>query len=75
MNTHRTRTPVRLGEILRNARITAGLTQDQLAANLGVTQPTVSQWERGVTTPTLDNARQIAAELRLEAAELIGAES
>lgn len=37
---------------LRRARLTARLTQEELASAVGVTQPTVSQWELGNTIPT-----------------------
>jgi transcriptional regulator with XRE-family HTH domain len=36
---------------LRDARIRAGLSQDDLANRLGVSQPTVSTWERGASSP------------------------
>lgn len=39
------------GERLRQARIRAGLSQGELATRLGVSQPTVSKWERNATPP------------------------
>lgn len=39
-------------ETLRHARSAARLTQEELASAVGVTQPTVSQWELGNTIPT-----------------------
>jgi transcriptional regulator with XRE-family HTH domain len=44
----------RLGELIRARRIEEGYSsQEMLAAELGVTQPTVSAWERGEAIPTL----------------------
>jgi len=43
----------KLGLFLRVLRIRAGLDQVQLAERLGVTQPTISRWEHGVTRPEL----------------------
>jgi transcriptional regulator with XRE-family HTH domain len=49
-----------VGGRLRTARRSAGLTQKQLAEELGVESITVSRWERGVTTPSLLRLRRIA---------------
>jgi transcriptional regulator with XRE-family HTH domain len=49
-----------VGERLRIARRSVGLTQKRLAAELGVEAITVSRWERGVTTPSLPRLRRIA---------------
>jgi transcriptional regulator with XRE-family HTH domain len=49
-----------VGDRLRTARRSVGLTQKQLADELGVESITVSRWERGVTTPTLPRLRRIA---------------
>ena len=42
---------IELGAAIRAARKAAELSQQDLAAALGVRQSTVSQWERGGTTP------------------------
>jgi transcriptional regulator with XRE-family HTH domain len=49
-----------VGDRLRTARRSAGLTQKQLADDLGVESVTVSRWERGVTTPSLPRLRRVA---------------
>jgi transcriptional regulator with XRE-family HTH domain len=49
-----------VGARLRTARRGAGMTQRQLAEQLGVESITVSRWERGVTTPSLPRLRRIA---------------
>jgi DNA-binding XRE family transcriptional regulator len=41
------------GYKLRRARAEAGLTQAQVAACMGTTQPTVARWESGVRRPSL----------------------
>lgn len=41
-----------LGQQIKAARLDAELTQQQLADKIGVTRPTVSQWEAGTTSPT-----------------------
>lgn len=51
---------VGLGGRLRTARRSVGLTQKQLAEQLGVESVTVSRWERDVTTPSLPRLRRIA---------------
>ena len=51
---------VRLGKILKKARIDAGLTQQEVAAKLGFkTAQFISNWERGISSPPLQNLNQI----------------
>jgi transcriptional regulator with XRE-family HTH domain len=40
-------------EVIRAARLAAGLSQSEVASRVGVAPPTVSQWERGFTTPSV----------------------
>lgn len=39
------------GELIREARRRAGLSQGELAERLATTQPVVARWERGTTSP------------------------
>lgn len=39
---------------LASARVNAGLTQWQASIKLGVSKRTLSNWERGVTVPSVD---------------------
>jgi excisionase family DNA binding protein len=39
--------------VIRRARLAAWLSQSEVAAGLGIAQTSVSQWERGLTTPTV----------------------
>lgn len=61
-----------LGARIRQARLGAKLTQDQLAKRLGVTRPTVTQWERGTTTPHARKLEELAKALGLPRLELFG---
>lgn len=38
--------------LIRQLRKRLGLTQEQLAARIGVTFPTINRWENGRTTPS-----------------------
>jgi transcriptional regulator with XRE-family HTH domain len=49
-----------LGDVIQQARVQAGLNQYELADALGIQQSSVSQWERGATTPTLAIFRRMA---------------
>ena len=51
-----TRPTFTVGELLKKARIDAGLDQGQLARALGVARNTVSNYETGRSIPTLDVA-------------------
>ncbi len=46
--------PVKIGNYLRQLRKEKGLTQEQLAQRLHVSDRTVSRWETGVNLPDLD---------------------
>jgi DNA-binding XRE family transcriptional regulator len=50
---------------LRQARLRAGLTQEQLGHRVGVTKPTVCRLERAERAPSVVIARALIASLRL----------
>jgi transcriptional regulator with XRE-family HTH domain len=58
--------------VLRDLRSRAGLTQKQLAAELGVAPRTILRWEAGDQTPTLTDLRRLAARFGVTVARLIG---
>jgi putative transcriptional regulator len=41
-----------VGQFIRELRLLTGLTQEQFAAALGVTFPTISRWENGRAQPS-----------------------
>lgn len=53
-------------DLLRHARIQAGLTQDQLARRCGMSQPNISAYESGTRRPGFDAAGRILAGLGLQ---------
>ena len=53
------------GEYIRKKRQEAGLTQKELAAQLFVTESTVSKWERGLSYPDVSMVTAICAALRI----------
>jgi transcriptional regulator with XRE-family HTH domain len=60
-----------LGKAIRTARRTAPLTQRQLAAHIGVTFAAVSQWERGLVSPSVAHLRAIGTAVRIPAWQLL----
>ena len=42
------------GELIREARLRAGITQQELAERLGTSQPVIARWEKGHRSPTVD---------------------
>lgn len=50
---------------LREARKASGLTQAEFAAEVGVSIPTVSEWESGKKNPSLDNEKKIRTLLKI----------
>lgn len=51
-----------MARALRAARWQRRMSQGALAQRLGVSQPTVSFWERGVETPSVENLIALVAE-------------
>lgn len=43
------------GQLIRQARVSAGLTQRELAERLGTHQPVIARWEGGSTRPDFDS--------------------
>ena len=57
-----------------DCRKAKGLTQEQLAKLLGVTQGAVAQWENGLTHPAFNMLPRLATALGVTVDELIGKE-
>ena len=60
-----------LGEKLKNYRLAAGLTQDELADRLYVTRAAVSKWERDEGYPGIVSLKLIAKQLGCTLDELV----
>ncbi|MCW2792446.1 MAG: clgR 1 [Nocardioides sp.] len=59
-----------LGEYLKEQRVSARLSLRQLAEQAGVSNPYLSQIERGLRKPSADVLQQIAKALRISAEQL-----
>lgn len=51
----------RIAELIREARATAGLTQAELAARAGTSQPTIAAYERGTKVPSAATLERLLA--------------
>lgn len=60
------RTPTQLGEALRRQRVSAGLSQSQLASMTGLRQATISKLESGSETTRIETIYAVMAALDLE---------
>lgn len=47
------------GDLMREARLRAGLTQFELASRLGKAQSVIARWERGAVVPSLETLRDV----------------
>lgn len=56
---------------IKRLRLSSGMTQDQLAAELHVTRQAVSNWENGKTQPDLETLRSLADVFETDEMELI----
>ena len=59
-------------ERLKSLRKQAGLTQVDVAEELGISQPAYASWERGVKKPTQENLVKIAQILNVSVDYLVG---
>lgn len=57
---------VKLGQIIREARLAQGLTQSKLAAQINAHQQTISFWETGRILPEVYSLVKIAQALGLD---------
>lgn len=64
----------RIGLFIRDMRLERGLTQQQLADRLGITDKAVSKWERCVSCPDITLLRELADALGVTVAELLAGE-
>lgn len=60
---------------IKKARISAGLSQKEVAVNLKVSAPTVSDWESGNINPSSANLKQLASLFNVSADYLLGNDS
>ena len=61
-----------LNNKLRSLRIAKGVTQEMLAAEIGVTAQAVSKWERGTTTPDISLLPELSVFFGVSIDELFG---
>lgn len=60
-----------IGERIRAARKKAGLTQNELAEKLGISQTGIGQWELGLRNPKIESIKKIASVLEIPFETLI----
>ena len=63
---------MKIGDKIRQMRIKAGFTQEQLASKLGVSAQSVSKWECGISYPDLSMIGPLTRLLHVSADELLG---
>ena len=61
----------KIGRFLGQVRREQGLTQEQLAQRLGVSQRTVSRWETGRNMPDISMLTALCAQLDITVAEML----
>jgi len=62
---------IQIGQFIRDVRLEQGMTQQQLADKLGVTDKAVSKWERCVSYPDITILRDLADALGVSVTELL----
>ena len=64
----------KIGKYIREKRTRLGMTQQQLADRIQVTEKAVSRWETGRGAPDISLLEPLAVELRVSIAELLNGE-
>ncbi|WP_224240577.1 helix-turn-helix domain-containing protein [Hyalangium gracile] len=64
-----------LGAAVRNARVRAGLTQEDVAERIGMASEVYGRMERGQMLPRVENLRRLCLVLNVPPDELLGLES
>jgi transcriptional regulator with XRE-family HTH domain len=59
------------GELIRKKRLEKGLTQEELAEQINVTQKTVSRWENGTNLPDLSLLGTLSETLGISVGNLL----
>lgn len=62
---------LKLGHKLKDLRTSAGLSQKAFAERIGTTQQNISNYENGLTEPSLDCLKRIASEFSISLDELL----
>ena len=62
---------MKVGEAIKNQRLQAGVTHDQLGAKVFVTRQAVSRWEIGESEPSIDMRKLLSATLDVPVVELL----
>jgi hypothetical protein len=57
---------MRSGDLIREARLRAGLTQAELGERIDQPQSVVGRWERGAVTPSFETLREVIRGCGLE---------
>lgn len=65
---------MKISRFIRDRRTELGLTQQQLADKLGITDKAVSKWERAVSYPDITILRELADALEVNVTELLAGE-
>ena len=61
----------KIGKYIRKKRIEKGMTQQQLAEKIQVTEKAVSRWETGRGVPDISLLEPLAEELHVSVTELV----
>lgn len=65
---------IKIGKFISELRKEKGMTQEQLAEKLGVTQRSVSRWETGKNMPDISLLQLLSSELNISVSELLDGE-
>ena len=65
-------TRIRMGEIIKEARLKKDLTQSELGKMLGKSDNVVTNWEKGTNSPDVENIQRLCAILSIPVNDMFG---
>lgn len=63
---------LKIGERIRDLRVSSGMTQADLARRLSVTRSSVNAWEMEISSPSIQNLIELAATFRTSTDYILG---
>lgn len=61
-----------LGNNLKGIRVKKGLSQENVADMLGITQPAIAKYEKGLVTISVSNLYKLSKEFKVSISDLCG---
>jgi transcriptional regulator with XRE-family HTH domain len=62
---------MKIANNVKKLRLASGMTQAELATRLGITTPSITKWEKGMSNPDLHNVFRLSAIFDCPVSEIV----